>query len=72
MQLLNKGPQKLLTIMEEDLMERSNFSLNDEDKQNQFKNSVNNNDVIDLQKKLDETIMKLDKGNIYSIIIIIE
>ena len=70
MQLLNKGPQKLLTIMEEDLMERSNFSLNDEDKQNQFKNSVNNNDVIDLQKKLDETIMKLDKGNIYSIIII--
>lgn len=64
MQLINKGPQKLLTIMEEDLMERSNFSLNDEDKQNQFKNSVNNNDVIDLQKKLDETIMKLDKGNI--------
>lgn len=70
MQLINKGPQKLLTIMEEDLMERSNFSLNDEDKQNQFKNSVNNNDVIDLQKKLDETIMKLDKGNIYSLIII--
>ena len=64
MQLINKGPQKLLTIIEEDLMERSNFSLNDEDKQNQFKNSVNNNDVIDLQKKLDETIMKLDKGNI--------
>ena len=72
MKLLKKGPEKLAAIMEEDVMQRSNFSVNDEDKPNQFKNSIDqppNNDVIDLQKKLGEMVAKLDKGTIYSIII---